>query len=78
MRLCAECNRSSEAWVNVTAPPGGCIECGRPFDLQGMPIPDERVTCPVHEPILASCPHTEADAQAVPVPTPSWLDDGQR
>ena len=43
--------------------------------MQGRPIPDATVTCPVHDPILASCPHAETDARAVPVPTPSWLDD---
>ena len=46
-----------------------------PFDIQGRPIPDPAVTCPVHDPILASCPHAATDARAVPVPTPSWLDD---
>lgn len=76
MRLCAECRRNPQAWVAVTAPPGRCSECGKPFDMQGMPIPDEGVTCPVHDPILASCPHAEADTRAVPGPTPSWLDDG--
>jgi hypothetical protein len=43
-----------------------------------MPIADEGVTCPVHDPILATCPHSEADAGAVPLPSPSWLDDGTR
>ena len=75
MRLCAECTQNPQAWVEVTAPPGRCSECGQPFDMQGRPIPDATVTCPVHDPILASCPHAETDARAVPVPTPSWLDD---
>ncbi len=62
--------------MDATAPPGRCSECGRPFDIEGMPIADERVACPVHDPILASCPHSEVDTQAAPVPSPSWLDDG--
>ncbi len=72
MRLCTECTQSSEAW-SQTAPPGRCSECGRPFDVQGMPILDESVTCPIHEPILASCPHSDADAEEAPTPTLSWL-----
>ncbi len=76
MRVCAECSQTPQAWVEVTAPPGRCSECGRPFDMQGMPIADEGVTCPVHDPILADCPHSEVDARTAPAPTPSWLDDG--
>ena len=76
MRRCAECSEYPQAWVDVTAPPGRCSECGQPFDLQGRPIPDEGVICPVHDPILAGCPHSEADAETVPVPPASWLDDG--
>jgi len=74
MRLCTECTRNSEAWSHQTAPPGRCSECGRAFDVQGMPIRDESVTCPVHEPILASCPHSNADTE-VPAPGASWLVD---
>lgn len=76
VRLCAECRQNPQAWVGVTAPPGRCSECGQPFDMQGVPIADEEVTCPVHDPILASCPHSEPDTRADAVPTPSWLDDG--
>jgi hypothetical protein len=39
-----------------------------------MPIEDEGVTCPVHDPILADCPHSDADGRPVPLPTASWLD----
>jgi len=74
--MCAECSRTPQAWAEVTAPPGRCSECGRPFDLQGMPIPDEGVTCPIHDPILAGCPHSEDDLAKDPAPTPSWLDEG--
>lgn len=76
MRLCAQCHQNPQAWAGVTAPPGRCSECGRPFDLQGRPISDDAVTCPVHDPILASCPHSGADPAAVPGPSPSWLDEG--
>ena len=75
MRLCTECTRNSEAWSHQTAPPGRCSECGRAFDMQGMPIQDESVTCPIHEPILASCPHTSADTDEAPAPAASWLVD---
>ncbi len=73
MRLCTECTQSSEAWSQQTAPPGRCSECGRAFDVQGTPVPDESVTCPFHEPILASCPHTSAED--APAPAASWLVD---
>jgi len=73
MRMCTECSSDPKRWSRQTAPPGRCGECGRAFDLQGNPILDEGVTCPVHEPILASCPHTGADATAAPAPEPSWL-----
>ena len=72
MRLCTECTQKSEPW-SETAPPGRCGECGRPFDVQGMPILDESVTCPIHEPILASCPHSDADREEAPTPALSWL-----
>ena len=72
MRQCTQCIRDSEAW-SQTAPPGRCSECGRAFDMQGMPIQDESVTCPIHEPILASCPHAGADTDDAPVA--SWLVD---
>ena len=74
VRLCAPCNPNPQAW-NDTAPPGQCSECGRPFDIQGRPIADEGVTCPVHDPIVADCPHSEAEAQSVPLPAASWLDN---
>jgi hypothetical protein len=73
MRLCTECTQKSEPW-SETAPPGRCGECGRAFDVQGLPILDESVTCPIHEPILASCPHSSADTEA-PAPAASWLVD---
>jgi len=73
MRLCTECTQSSEAWSHETAPPGRCSECGRAFDVQGAPIQDESVTCPIHEPILASCPHTSAEMDEAPRPAASWL-----
>lgn len=76
MRLCTHCTPSSETWSGTTAPPGRCGECGQAFDIQGVPIRDERVTCPVHAPILASCPHPSAgDADDAPTPTASWLAD---
>ena len=75
MRLCTECTRNSEAWSHQTAPPGRCSECGRAFDVQGMPIRDESVTCPIHQPILASCPHTSAERDEAPAPAASWLAD---
>ena len=73
MRLCTECTESAEAWSHHTAPPGRCSECGRAFDLQGVPLQDESVTCPIHEPILASCPHTSAEPDEAPAPIASWL-----
>jgi len=73
MRLCTECTQSTEAWTHHTAPPGRCSQCGRAFDLQGAPLQDESVTCPFHEPILASCPHTSAEADEAPSPAASWL-----
>ena len=77
MRMCKQCTQSPDVWSHQTAPPGRCCECGRPFDIQGDPIPDENVTCPLHDPILASCPHpATARADEVPAPTPSWLADG--
>ena len=63
MRLCTECTRNSEAWSHQTAPRDGS-ECGRAFDMQGMPIQDESVTCPIHEPISSRAAHTRA-----PTPT---------
>ena len=75
VRLCAECSPNPQAWAEVTAPPGRCSECDRPFDLSGMPINDDRMTCPFHDPILASCPHAEADVRVDAIPTPSWLDE---
>ncbi len=74
VRLCAPCTPNPQTWNDTTAPPGRCSQCGRPFDIQGMPIEDEAVTCPVHDPILADCPHSDADGQPVPLPTASWLD----
>ena len=76
MRLCTECTKNSDAWSHETAPPGRCSECGRAFDVQGMPVQDDSVTCPIHEPILASCPHEAAQAGEVPTPAASWLVDG--
>ncbi len=76
MRLCAECTQNSEAWSHETAPPGRCSECGRAFDVQGMPIKDESVSCPIHLPILASCPHTSDETDEAPAPAASWLGDG--
>ena len=77
MRLCTQCTPSTEAWSGQTAPPGRCSQCGRAFDIQGAPIQDESVTCPVHTPILASCPHPSAgDGVDVPDPAASWLADG--
>ena len=73
MRLCTECTENSEAWSHGTAPPGRCGECGRAFDVQGVPIADESVTCPLHEPILASCPHTSEERDVAPAPAVSWL-----
>jgi hypothetical protein len=73
MRQCRRCTSSSDTWSSQTAPPGRCSECGRAFDIQGDPIPDENVTCPVHTPILASCPHPNADE--APSPPASWLVD---
>lgn len=75
MRLCTRCTPTPETWSEQTAPPGRCGECGRPFDVYGTPIEDEGVTCPVHDPILASCPHADADPDEVPVPAVSWLPD---
>lgn len=75
MRLCTQCTPSSEAWSGQTAPPGRCSDCGRAFDIQGVPIQDESVTCPVHTPILASCPHPGAGVEAQ-APAASWLADG--
>lgn len=77
MRLCTQCTPSSDTWSDQTAPPGRCSECGRAFDIQGVPIPDESVTCPVHAPILASCPHPDTgDGVGAPAPAASWLADG--
>ena len=73
MRLCSQCTSSPELWTQQTAPPGRCSECGRGFDIQGAPIADESVRCPVHDPILASCPHENADD--APTPAASWLVD---
>jgi len=73
MRQCSQCSSSPEAWSSQTAPPGRCSECGRPFDIQGMPILDESVTCLVHDPIRASCPHPAADVKGTPEPAASWL-----
>ena len=73
MRLCTQCTPNSDTWSQQTAPPGRCSECGRAFDVQGAPIEDESLTCPVHEPILASCPHGSADADEVPAPAASWI-----
>ena len=76
MRMCSECTPSPDVWSNQTAPPGRCSECGRSFDIQGQPIVDEAVTCPLHDPILASCPHpATARADEVPAPAASWLPD---
>ena len=76
MRQCSRCTPSSDTWSSQTAPPGRCSECGRAFDIQGEPIRDENVTCPVHHPILASCPHSDADDLVeAHTPTPSWLAD---
>ncbi len=77
MRLCTQCTSSTETWSGQTAPPGRCSECGRAFDIQGVPIPDESVTCPLHAPILASCPHPSTDdAVDAPAPAASWLAGG--
>jgi hypothetical protein len=76
MRLCVNCSPNPQSWGEATAPPGRCAGCGQPFDIQGVPIADEAVSCPVHHPILASCPHAEADARAVAVASPSWLGEG--
>jgi len=78
MRLCTQCNEDPQAWGNHTAPAGRCGECGRTFDVHGDPIPDENVACPVHDPVLASCPHTRAEALEVPASASSWLPDRQR
>lgn len=76
MRMCSHCTPSTDTWTHQTAPPGRCSECGRAFDIQGVPIQDESVTCPVHTPILASCPHPPAgDGVDVPEPVASWLPD---
>jgi len=74
MRLCRQCTDNSETWSDQTAPPGRCAECGRAFDLEGTPIRDESVTCPIHDPILASCPHPN-DTEQAPAPAASWLAD---
>ena len=75
MRLCSECIQDSETWSHQTAPPGRCGQCGRAFDVQGMPLHDESITCPIHNPILASCPHTSADTDDASTPAVSWLVD---
>jgi hypothetical protein len=76
MRLCSHCTSSTDSWNDKTAPPGRCSECGRAFDIQGLPVLDESITCPLHDPILASCPHpSDGHGVDAPAPAASWLAD---
>ncbi len=59
--ICAPC------WQKAERPPpeepdyaqiGFCVTCGYFYDCNGSRILDITVTCPVHSPIKASCPHS--------------------
>lgn len=58
-RICGPCEHEGRpGWR--TPERGWCPACGFFFDEYGMRLLEPWITCPVHDPIMATCPHSGA------------------
>jgi hypothetical protein len=59
--ICALCSPPPiDALDAGSEPIGYCTSCNYFFDRHGMRILDITVTCPVHDTIISTCPHSRS------------------